>query len=463
MASVHTAPAIDFSQRRANHGSYKYTRVLPQQSTVTLNETSQTEILVDLPNRVYNLSKSTFECEVNIPASGVVGSETQLFTCGQSLLRRCSLYTRSGVFISDIQNVQLFTRAVAPLVTSVEKQNSYDKCEGSNSVAVANQAGRASFNCASRGTISNATLLGPDTRRFQADGTSDSPSVAQTEQKYLTAASDVSALALAVSVPLSELCPHTIMSLDRDTYYNQSLVLRLGFAPYNAVAQTATGDAAGNAVLPAPSAPVLSNIRVNLAIETNSNIANGIRQRVMSQGITELVPYVYENTYTSPANSSELSHQIRYNSSHGHSLLCLYTATADGRTSLAANLDIDNRGSAKVTSYQASVDNNLLTEFRPDCTRSEDYMLQRHIMEGSVAAQSANVFQYNRTLAHSWRAGKSKDWTKTDNVVDGMDLSAERIFNIDKTVVAGPAYRNLAWAIVQRRMTIAPTGDVIMS
>jgi hypothetical protein len=216
----------------------------------------------------------------------------------------------------------------------------------------------------------------------------------------------------------------------------------------------------------------ITNIRCNLAVEVNSAIANQVRQKVMTQGLTQLVPYVYQNVYASSAGSEQASQQFRMNAGHGHSLLNLYTSTANGKTSSIGYTDIDNTDSKKVTSYQASVDNQNTTEFRPDCKKSEDYMVQRHMLEGSVVGQSANVFKFNRALVHSWRAGKCKDWTKTDEVLDGLSLDAERIFTIEKDLVTedgeqNPAntngLRHIIWAVIQRRLTIAPNGDVVMN
>jgi hypothetical protein len=201
--SVHTDIAIKYDTPASNHGSYKFNRVLPQgTSSVTLNPTSQTEVLLDLPNRVYNLSKSTLECSVFIP-QGVPGN--WLYTQGQSLLRRVSLYTRTGVFLMDLTDTHLYTRSILPYVTSVEKCKSFDRTELSGTAAEAAEKGRASFNCISNALKNQADAFGEDATRMAENNQTVDADVNYNECKYVSYAGAASDGYLACSIPLSEI------------------------------------------------------------------------------------------------------------------------------------------------------------------------------------------------------------------------------------------------------------------
>ena len=207
----------------------------------------------------------------------------------------------------------------------------------------------------------------------------------------------------------------------------------------------------------------MRNFRVRLAVEINSDIANAIRTKVATEGMSILTPYVYQFAYAGGVNSDSISQQVRVNSGYGHALLNAYIITANGASTLAKSKDISNGGATKLVSIQNSVDNNLLSEYRLETGKGQDYEFQKHILQGSML-QNRNVFDHNSVQILSWRSGMSKDWRKTDVVVDGLDLSAERILTTDKTVVPTAAgYRSYIYCVVQRKLSILPSGEVVIS
>ena len=467
-AVVITSPAIKYPllPAQANHGTYQMSRVLPQgQATVQLNASSQQECLIDLPNRVFNLARSSLDFDLDIPAAAAGGTK-RLLTIGQSAIERMSLYTRSGVYLADITNCGIYTRCVTPYVTAHDDLQSSDKTQLSTNEAGAEATGKGFFNCCSRTTIADSTADARSARRIvpTVGGTSDAD-VAFNENQYFSQGAVASTSYLKCSVPLSEF-HHTVLSLDKDLYFNQALVMRVSFAGTDKLGgETASAVNALPETVENLGAVIVRNIRLQLAIESNREIADQVRGMVMSTGLSQIVPYVYPSLVTQ-GGSTEVSQQQRYNAGHGHSLLNIYTVTANSKTSGVLSSDIANQNaSQKVLSYQASVDNNLLSEFRPLTRKLEGYVLQRHLLEDSCIC-NADVFRHNRVQINSWRAGKCVDWKRTDDVIDGLDLSAERIYNIDKTVsqaVPGTQYRHFIFAIVQRTMSISPSGDVTMA
>jgi hypothetical protein len=430
------------------------------------------EVLTDVPNRCVNLARSNLSFNIRIPR--VDTKQLKLFTNGGgSLFSRISLYTRSGVYLSDITESDMFTRVVTPLLNSVEDLKSHDNNRASTTVTGAQSKGRGSMVAASNAFTTDAVVLGRNAQRPNADGSTSDAYCDSTEPEYITSSATGTALGgedefdgdlcLALSIPLRDLCPHTVMSLDKDLYFNQSLVLRTSFAPFTRIGSEATTSVGGAGDANFSNAPQISDFRLNLAVETNSRIAEGVRNMVMTTGLSVLCPYVYENTYASPPNATSVNQSVRYNISQGHSLLNIYSATANGITTRSAVRDIDNRAEAKVTSVQMSMDNNLLSEYRLEADKSLGYEAQRHLIAGSVSGQSCDVWKYNCTYVNSWRAGATHQYRSTDGIVDGLDLSSEKIFVVDKTVVpSANGYRNHIWAITQRKLSIAPSGDIRM-
>jgi hypothetical protein len=471
--SVISSPAISYGPPvKNNHGSYKYTRVLSDNGgqTISLNRNSPTEILTSIPNRVVNLARSNVSMDLRIPATA--SKEHNLFTNGAGgLFSRISLYSRAGTYLCDLTDAATYTRTVQPMINTVDSSRSLDVTRCQPFLIESQNKGRPSMNSCSNSPASTADAGGRNGTRPNADDSVNSADVDDTEPQYVTKTSTGDDLCLSLSIPLRDLAPHTVMSLDKDLYFNQSLVLRTSFAPFNRIGFTTTS---GTSPEELTEVPEVTSFRVNLAVETNSQIAEGVRSQVMSGGLQQLVPYVYENVFKTPTASSEHSHQIRLNRSAGHSLLHMYSACFNGSTTRSASIDLDNRfdavlaGPKKVISTQTSVDNDLQSEYRLECDKGLDYEAQRHLMQDSVAAQQSDVWRYNRCELNSWRGGKCVNFRETDDILDGLDLSAERIIVIDRKTqpqdagAVDQSYRSVIYSVVQRKMLIAASGDIVL-
>jgi hypothetical protein len=458
MTSIVQDPSISYPAMppKSNHSSTTFTRVLPQgQADLPLNTASQTEILVDIPNKTFNLSKSTLDFDLDFPEGT---RKQQILTLGHPI-SRLRLYTRTGTNLVDLNEVDMYSRCVLPIVTAQSECASHDKSQASADKATAEATGCATGNCMSRTGRTDSNVNGRNAKRLDADGLPVDADVNDTEHQYYTEGIDGAggSVYLKYSIPLSEFA-HTLLSVDKVLNFNQSLVMSVSFAPLNRIGQDS--DDSTPTVL---AACTMRNFRVRLAVEINSDIANAIRAKVATEGMTIITPYVYQFAYAGGVNSDSISQQVRVNSGYGHTLLNAYIITANGASTLAKSKDISNGGASKLVSIQNSVDNNLLSEYRLETGKGQDYEFQKHILQGSML-QNRNVFDHNSVQILSWRSGMSKDWRKTDVVVDGLDLSAERILTTDKTVVSTAAgYRNYVYCVVQRRLSILPTGEVVIS
>lgn len=128
-------------------------------------------------------------------------------------------------------------------------------------------------------------------------------------------------------------------------------------------------------------------------------------------------------------------------------------------------VNISNVGATadKVASFQSSLDNVNLQEFRPACNNGEDYVLLKPILEGSVI-QSGDVYKYNKIWCDTWRSGRMCDYADMDSkmIMDGLSLDSERIYNMELTT-ASAAYRQYTFFVTQRELTVSPDGLLSLS
>jgi hypothetical protein len=469
---METSPEIDYSSRVASHGSYRQNRVLPlNQSSVPLNPSSSTETQIEFPNKVFNLAKSSLDFNVEIPATAA--RYTYTHKLGQSMIERISLYTREGIYLADLTSAFEFTNAVSPYVEKLDDLMDKDSNRGAATAATANDKGSSLSRSSvavpttfvAAGYVANGT-------RIAADGTNEAPDVGLTEPTYFTGSDLAGPVFMKYSVPLKSF-HHTLLALDKDLYFGQALQMRVHWQSASKIGWTS--NSVSNVSL-GPAAPIattiqLTNIRLQLAVETDPDIIQSVVGKVQSSGMKLTIPYVYSQSFSTPSGTSS-SIQYRYNRTHGKRLLNIYStvlnSVSTGRRCVDNNnVDIETAPlsgiffPAKVVSFQSQLDNTNLTENRPLCgAENEDYVLMRDMMKGSLI-QSSNVYKANRVWIDSWRAGRTCDWPAMDQVHDGISLDVEHIYSQDFTTNPTPAaYRIFTFAVVQRDLMINADGSV---
>ena len=460
------SPAINYQEKESNHGSYRMSRVLPLgNSNVTLQASSTSEIQFEIPNKVYNLSKSQLNFEAAFLESGTASAINHIHTLGQTMIDRISLMDRGGKYLCDVTDCNQYTRAVSQYVTPLANMLENDSSRGAATQAASRLADKGHNNFRSNVAVPTATpglANGPNGTRISAAGEAQAPSVGSTEHCYFTqgVARDGSAAGqvnVAYSIPLSEI-HHTLLSLDKDLYFGQALILRIQFAPTSRlgwVSTSATDLNTGVAVL--DGAVSLSNMRVNLAVEINPELVSNIQGKVRGSGLEITMPFVYSFLYSSPSGTSS-NVQYRFNSGRGQRLLNIYHAVCNTGATSNVLYDQDNQADAKVVDYQTSFDNVPMTDSRIVCATGDDYDLMKPLLEGGCV-QNLNVYRHNKVHCDSWRGGSIAGWKKSDGVIDGASLDNERVWQFECTT-ASAAYRHYTFAVIQRTLRISNDGSI---
>lgn len=463
---IKRSPEIDYAPKASSHGSYRISKVLPLgNSTATLAASSTTEVQFEIPNKVYNLSKSTLDFEMRLVESGTSSAVSRIHNLGLSMFDRVSLYDRSGVYLMDVTNCNYYTNAVGQYVTPIDELLTNDSSRGGATQALARANDMGFNNFRSNVAVPTATpgvANASNGTRISATGAAAAPSLGSTEHTYFSQGvardgSNAGDIHVNFSIPLAEL-HHTICSLDRDLYFGQSMILRIQFAAVNQlgwVAPSATDIATSAAVL--DGAVTLSNMQMNLAVEVSPPAVESIQNKVRSSGLELLIPYVYSYLFASSSGTSS-NVQYRFNSGHGQRLMNIYHAVYNTGATPNVAYDKSNLASAKIVSYQTSLDNVQLQEVRPVCAEGDDYMLHRELLEKSCI-QNQNIYRHNKVHVDSWRSGKCAEWKKHDGVADGLSLDNERIWNAEFTT-ASAAYRHMTFAIAQRSLKINNNGSI---
>lgn len=131
-ADLVTGTEIDYRPKTFENGSYRYTRILPVQGprVIDLSATAVGTTTIELPAKVFNLSKSQLRFNMTLNAQGPeaanVGPGLAIHADTIPCIDRLSLFTRSGIYICDITNFNTFMKVTNKWTQSVEELCSND-------------------------------------------------------------------------------------------------------------------------------------------------------------------------------------------------------------------------------------------------------------------------------------------------------------------------------------------------
>lgn len=453
------SPEISYSPKEAVHSSLRMSRVLPLGNlNETLNSSSVTQSLFEVPAKCFNPAKSTLEFQLQALESSTTSVINRLHTIGTSMIDSISLYTRSGTKLAEIENCAEYTKVKLPVITKLQDFLNNDTSLGGATAAAA-LTGDRGFNFGPSDAAASATpgvANGVNGARVSAAGAAEANSKSYTDisafvQGVARDGSNAGQLDVSYEIPMS-VFDETILAYNKSVFFDQSLQLRINWAPTNKIgfgSTSATNLATGAQNL--DTAVTINNIRFNQAVEVSPSVVEALVNKVRSGGLKLSIPYVHSYNFVS-ASGTSVNFQYRLNRGFGqrlkHVVVALYNNTSTGRLAF----DVNNVGDAKISEYRTFIDNVQLTENPIDCSSCEEYGHLKHLFEGNVI-QSADMLKANMVHLDSWMAGKCVDWPANNDVADGLPLDNERIYAYRSTVASG-SYRLYGWFCVQRELTI---------
>lgn len=350
----------DISVKQAEKSVYRYRKLNQVNGGTTLNlSTSTTLAQFNIPNSVYNFSRSYLQFDV----SEVKQTTYSSFYVDSIPLNSIRLQSSRGEILVDLQNSQIYSR-VSSLFKS-QKNCTYGVSSAAAIANATNQANLANIAYTSRTTANLSVNLASDAMVVDDNaGTGSTISALTSAQGYIkiqhlvTSALDT-AQAFRYKIDLASICSGTLMGVDKDLFLNDNLLLTLYFQPYNQWGFKSAVDGGTPVILTA--APVVTNFNLYLAEQMNMNLIENYRAAV-NQGVKMVVPYVQANQLSTPAAAGYVSMSSNLSAGMGLKLKRIITIPINSTNSLNKTSDIYNIGSAKFSQVQSSWNAKLIQD-----------------------------------------------------------------------------------------------------
>eukprot|EP00732_Lithocolla_globosa_P004070 Lithocolla_globosa_v1_NODE_3535_length_1644_cov_125.396476.p1 type:complete len:451 gc:universal NODE_3535_length_1644_cov_125.396476:1375-23(-) len=444
--------SLDYQQKSVSHPTYQLSKNTPQtgSTTVTITTSGGQESIFEISPKVMNLSKSILSFTSTPVASGA-NKRNFVHIDGVSLIRTIQLYTRTGVYLCDINDLNKYMKMTMRQSHAIDDVMTFDK----------NLNGNGYFE--GLRTNNSPTATSADATR----PTANECNTLITEPSYLTVgtANDASPV-VNYQLPLGRIV-NSILSIDKDQYFGEIMYLRIVWAPSTQAVFTAESDTNPTTTTGAYGGNLtVSNLTLYTALEQNQVINNELMTKYNNGSLSYLVPYIYQNKQLLSNTQQNLS--VKYNIAHGRKLKKLLISpfhTADSGQNCYNN---DNLADAKVLDYYTMINNVRTSQFNYDTSAGDDWLAKKHLFKGSCI-QSSNEYYYNFVIVEDFTA-LTKPGMNTDNLDDGLDLSQEIKF--DLVMVTSPTASGTGpnvsdinhhiYAITQKKLTLSPNGPVLV-
>lgn len=466
MSTVEVSPALDNSVKELSMpGPYIPRIVNPEngQPALSLSSTINCDFL--LPNTVYNLSRSWLCFDISTTAENAAFGH--LHSGFLAPIDGIILSTADGQRLVDANEVAKWTRLVWRPFTDYQKFLTFPKATNGYLLAAA-----ATVPCsqlfARSGTAAAAVADNPTfcTGSRYFTGEADGKTIVTAEDDYTGIPSfcglgDATAnhpVVMKVRLPLG-LLYGTMLSLDRDVFFNQQVRLTIRFnqgkyfgfnTPTSLYDVAAATNAAANNL---GAVPVISNCTLRLMVETNEGIAQAIKSKVLTAGVTFDTPFYYHWRGVSTAASSDTFIR-RLNRGHGKKCMRIISGVFSANDNGSMYCSLYNVDGCKWTTYKNMLDAKPLSDETLQIADHSAYMYNHEKWYGSVI-KSEKDWEANAIILEDFSGVRySKDFVETDHAVSGIDLSSEREF---QTTIASAATAQPVFIFAETLKTITVT------
>jgi hypothetical protein len=470
---------ITYTPSVSNHSSYIMRNVTPQGSNSVTLSTSGVVGPVEfiLPPAVMNLSKSRLEFSLQL--GGVASKNTCLNANLNTIINRIVCYSSStNAVICDVSNFNLFTSMLNGPSTHIDKfltKATYATSAGvTDSLPVTpdrtmalEDISKCNTDTAANGKMStlsytsgvNAAAYVPSlTNRFSSRKINYVNST-----KSGTAANNN--LGIEISLPLESLS-HTIFSVNRNLYFPENIIAQIYFNNSDnfSFVATGTGDVTYDGLASVASASI-SNLNILLAQEQNLAIVSQTIDRVMKgPGIS--LPFTYPTITRQVIDSSSPSYQLQLTKAYGQRILGICTSVF-GQVGYLTNAHgrIPDKDGSTLNQYNTFI-NSVPLKYAAgiDCTKSEDYLLNKPYFDKSVI-QVPYEYIYSEWFHFDSFVGEKPLWKVNEDQtdVDGLDVSnASSTWQFQGTLSASDNYTYVSTILGQKILTITSAGAMVM-
>lgn len=429
--TVEVHPSVDYRKRVGKlKPAYRYSKILPSSGSTTavIAPTAGQETLFELPNHVMNLSKSVLAFDVSVAASGA-GNFNWIPEDCLAEISQLQLYTRSGQYLADLNFVSNYT--------CVSHQKDMDISDFDTN------------------DIINRMYTDDDSAVKRHDNTDESKF---SSPARVSAGADNTALTYEVRYPLNQL-RHCLLSMNKNLYFNDSLVLRILWNPGNRMAWYSTSGTDPTAGASAIAVNVtISNIACYAAVQENLHIVEAVKGKVLRSGLKLKIPYIL--SFKNNLSSTSQNINLRLNRGHGETLRWITSSAFNGTETSNTMYDQSNIDGVKISSYQSYLNSNPRQNFlvNMSATAHDDYMVYKHELEGKVAGMSEDIYRYRWFALEDFAQCDDDD----DHVDCGLSLNEEQNYSLQMTT-ASATFNHYTFVCVQRELRIMPDQIEVVS
>ena len=249
------------------------------------------------------------------------------------------------------------------------------------------------------------------------------------------------------------------MAIDKNLYFGDNLVLTIIWAPANKYSWLSKSTsnpnpggtwgtgAPGNNVAVTAAVPVMNNLTLYTACETDPIIISQLMQKVNSDGFSLTVPYVYcQKLITGQSTMATI--QQRINRSYGHTLLRCYTAIFPQAESECTTFLHED---SNVVNYNSFMDGLRMQDMTISPADATHYLINQPHLKGSCI-QSLSQFKMNFTHIESW--GGKAICQLDDTVTNGLGLETDKTYSVQFNT-ANQISRIYLFYITQKQLVIS--------
>ncbi len=492
-----TSDQINYKQRPFSHPSYVFAPQFSNQfgAPVVLTS-SQTPVTITLPPEVFNLAESVLQYSVNLPAPA---AGQYIWYAAQALkeISHLQYYSGSNMWMADIDNLQNYLDIV------LKKELEQDEFL-SNPIETGEYRNNSVVNVVP--ALRNANISTTTNLNLPANPSS----VNYDEPAYFNVGPisaggvSVGGVSYTVQFPL-RLLKHSIFSIDKDLYFGQSTYLKIYFGPLDKICYTSDSNnnpsagtklsyaplatnglpaigfpslgtaGAGAYITPANGGCTPINITLQLAIETNQDIRTMLINKVATEGLTYIIPYL--QAYKNPNQGTSQTITMQLDAGNGRTLERVYHSLYNATERLDTMYDHANTGDMG-TGYDSSVNNKILQYYTQlngqriqqltlDCTFTgafTDYMYHRSRLRKSILS-NINIYQYNWFHSDDWSGfGPEYDQDGRGDLISGIPMSVQPLtwaFVGTNMRALNNNFMHYTWFVFTKKLT-ATVGTVIV-
>jgi hypothetical protein len=462
VVNFQVSDSLDYSKKALSSSSYRMKRVIAygDGTSPTLSLNNSTNIFFKVPEDVLNLSKSYISFDLSIPASGAGTASNNLWG-HKPPIQRIYIENTDNQKILDVQNFEYAWLGTVPPTTPLEKFLSQQTGNPKTTVALARAATPLVYNCP---TDSLVAIAGGQDGKFSttypnhAAADSTTAVLPYSQSKAIIATNADTLRYISCKVRLGDIA-HTIAGLDLSLFFRKGFQLHVEFANMSGVGFFNDGGLDNLDSNPANwgAAPTMSNLALYYAQESNPNVIQTVRNKVLSSGMKLVVPVVNVRKKALGA-AGDYTVENEYSIAHGDRLLRIYSFVMNSSRSLNTGFNtsnyIDNGGSYRTLLNETQLQDQVLS--------TEDgsaWSHNAHYFAGSQITRSAIYRSYTPTHIDSWVGTKLIDWKKTDTMISGLDLSTGAPLKHTYEVTTGRDNGMLITvAVLQKEMTFDKDG-----